>query len=163
MKKQWHFLLISIVVLTGLSVVSSCNKEKEQEETIDYSFFDGYWEVIESNELADNGIMVVGDVIDLGFALGGGPRNNVYDIGWEGKRGDLLIIYAGQLDETNNRIFDIYGYISPVGVPYDVSWRDEEYNITKLDKFEMVLKRTAPSNNIGKVVLNKKYSSHYYN
>ena len=52
-----RFTLLALLI--GCSVIVSCNKEKEQEETIDYSFFDGYWEVIESNELADNGIMVV--------------------------------------------------------------------------------------------------------
>ena len=49
MKKQWHFLLISIVVLTGLSVVSSCDKEKKLEEPIDIFMMDGNWIVIESD------------------------------------------------------------------------------------------------------------------
>ncbi len=151
-----HFAILMAFLLGTTIIAVSCGKEKEEEvvETIDYSLFHGDWVVVESNEPAADGLFVMNDVPQLGFAYGKGGE--IDDIGWSGFRGENRYLFNAMLDMTTNRIFDIYGYIVPLGSPpKGITYKDEEYFVTKLDQNEMVLNRVLPSNNKGRVVLKR--------
>lgn len=153
MKNRLSHIIILFVLIIGAVTIISCEKEKPQ-ETIDYSFLNGVWDVIESNELASSGAFVLNDHLHLTTAYGSFSPT-VAGIIWDCSRKENDCSFAANLDMENNKIYDIYGRISPAGsVPKNVKM-EEEYTVIKLDDKEMVLNRTAPADNKGKVILKK--------
>jgi uncharacterized membrane protein len=155
MKNQWHFLLISIVVLSGLFVVSSCDKEKEQEEPIDIFMMDGNWIVTESDSNSEESIFVNGD--EGRFAVGGyanaasGSDASLIPIWWECSR----CLFSGDIrPKDNNKITFVTGNINSPGNPRTIR-ANEEYVISKLNQSEMVLTHTSQTSK-GKVLFKRK-------
>ena len=157
MKRLLFTVYIIVSAIIGLSVVSSCDKEKKQEEPIDiYMMDDCTWVVTESDTKTEDSIFINGDEGD--FTVGGyadatsGSDASIIDIWWDCSRCN----FTGDIrPKENNKITFIAGNIHYSGNIRTIR-TNEEYVITKLDKFEMVLKRIAPSNNTGKVIFKRK-------
>lgn len=147
------YILVSAIIV--LSVVSSCDKEKKQEEPIDIFMMDGNWIVIESDSNSEESIFVNGD--DGEFAVGGygnaasGSDASLISIWWECSR----CLFSGDFHpEDNNKITFVGGNIYSPGNPRTIR-TNEEYVISKLNQSELVLIHTSQTSK-GKVVFKRK-------
>ena len=155
MKRLLFTVYIIVSAIIRLSVVSSCDKEKKQEEPIDIYMMDGNWIVIESDSNSEESIFVNGD--DGEFAVGGyanaasGSDASLISIWWECSR----CLFSGDFHpEDNNKITFVGGNIYSPGNPRTIR-TNEEYVISKLNQSELVLIHTSQTSK-GKVIFKRK-------